>query len=530
MASPKDSAVPSLDDTAVTVHSQRSSSGHSRQSIFSTRSTKDKKTVGPHSLCLHILLFSRYLERKLHWGEQDTCFPMQSIDNLVKSVRDTMGIIDTKDPKTPQDMMFAGLSKRKRPTFPVITAIKNLVKKEWESQGQKGLPSTSKRRYPFDDEDLSTWTKAPKVDAAVSSTSRRSLLPVEDSGSLQDLLDRKADSLQKRSWTSFENKTKDTDDGMRFKYILNITQKLSITLYSIVFALGIIGNGLVIWIAGFRMKNSINAVWFLHLAIADFLCCASLPLRIAEWATVFSYYLGFGYCILNIFLFNINMTASVLLLTAMSMDRLVSVLWPLWAKNNRTCKVVRIIAAIIWVLSTLLSGSLYYLYVYHLDDVSDWCLKFTYPNPDVLERRQAVRLIRLLTMCVIPFLIIVTSYATIFFKLRKSKRSQRFQRTSRIITAVILCFFICWFPYYIWPLTPWYYAPEILLHIVDITVLILACLNSCINPIIYVFMGQNFQKSFFRSIPSRLQRALGDHPHDLCSEREGTINIRATVI
>ncbi|XP_077148150.1 uncharacterized protein LOC143808879 [Ranitomeya variabilis] len=134
--------------------------------------------------------------------ERDTCFPTDSIDNLVRSVCNTMGIEDTKTPKTPQDVMFAGLSERKKPSFPVIPAIKNVVKKEWESQGQRGLPSSSKRRYPFNDEDFSIWLKAPKVDAAVASTSRKSLLPVEDSGSLQDPLDRKADTLLKRAWES----------------------------------------------------------------------------------------------------------------------------------------------------------------------------------------------------------------------------------------------------------------------------------------------------------------------------------------
>ncbi|XP_077107227.1 uncharacterized protein LOC143764961 [Ranitomeya variabilis] len=134
--------------------------------------------------------------------ERDTCFPTDSIDNLVRSVCNTMGIEDTKIPKTPQDVMFAGLSERKKPSFPVIPAIKNVVKKEWESQGQRGLPSSSKRRYPFNDEDFSIWLKAPKVDAAVASTSKKSLLPVEDSGSLQDPLDRKADTILKRAWES----------------------------------------------------------------------------------------------------------------------------------------------------------------------------------------------------------------------------------------------------------------------------------------------------------------------------------------
>ncbi|XP_069606048.1 N-formyl peptide receptor 3-like isoform X2 [Ranitomeya imitator] len=302
--------------------------------------------------------------------------------------------------------------------------------------------------------------------------------------------------------------------------------KSSITLFGIVFALGIIGNGLVIWIAGFRMKNTISAVWFLHLAIADFLCCSSLPLRIAEWDADFLQHTDIAYCTVNIVLFNVNMSASVLLLTAMSIDRWVSVMWPFWAKVHRSRNLVRISAAIIWGLSFTVSGAVYYVHRYRVGILDEWCVRY-YTSPYNEELHLTIQWIRLVIMCVIPFLIIVASYVTIFYKLRKSKSSQRSQRSSRIITAVISCFFICWIPYYISPLilryygnytTPdyWYYITYYTLHTITTS---LACLNSCLNPIIYVFMGSNFQQSFLRSIPSRLKRALGDHPNDLCRER-----------
>ncbi|XP_073440653.1 uncharacterized protein [Dendrobates tinctorius] len=133
--------------------------------------------------------------------EDQTCFPTDSVSNLVKSVRNTMGLPESKDPKTPQDIMFAGISRKKIRAFPVVSAVKDLVKREWEKQGQRTfLPLTSKRKYPFDDEELTAWSSAPKVDAAVASTSRRSSLPVEDSGTLADSSDRKTDTFLKRSW------------------------------------------------------------------------------------------------------------------------------------------------------------------------------------------------------------------------------------------------------------------------------------------------------------------------------------------
>ncbi|XP_066465482.1 formyl peptide receptor 2-like [Eleutherodactylus coqui] len=282
--------------------------------------------------------------------------------------------------------------------------------------------------------------------------------------------------------------------------------KMSITLYSIIFVLGTIGNGLVIWIAGFRMKKTISAMWFLNLAIADFLCCASLPLRITEWVYINSDIQGL-LCILSIFLFGINMNVSVLLLTAMSIDRCISVVWPFWAKFHRISKLVKITVAIIWVFSLLFTGLLFYLYVFHFNDLKEWCVIYDF-GQQPSRSTQIFQLLRLSIMFAIPFLVILISYVTIFLKLRQRRRPQRSQRPYRIITAVILCFFICWFPYYIWPLTTQYESDNTRLVILNNIIINLACLNSCINPIIYVFMGQDFKHGFLRSIPFRLEKAL----------------------
>ncbi|XP_073400068.1 lamina-associated polypeptide 2, isoforms alpha/zeta-like [Dendrobates tinctorius] len=135
--------------------------------------------------------------------EGQSCFPLDSVDNLVKSVRSTMGCEEPRGAQTAQDIMFAGLAEKKRRAFPVILAIKALIKKEWEKNDQRSfLPSASKRKYPFSDEELLKWTKVPKVDAVISSTSRQSAIPVEDAGLLADPLDRKAESSLKRSWES----------------------------------------------------------------------------------------------------------------------------------------------------------------------------------------------------------------------------------------------------------------------------------------------------------------------------------------
>ncbi|KAM4016269.1 formyl peptide receptor 2-like isoform 2-T2 [Anomaloglossus baeobatrachus] len=301
-----------------------------------------------------------------------------------------------------------------------------------------------------------------------------------------------------------------------FMYIL---RKVAITIFSIVFALGIIGNGLVIWIAGFRMKKTISAMWFFHLAIADFLCCASIPLPIAEFTSSSTDSIVI-FCNLNFFLCGLNMAASILFLIAMSIDRWVCVMWPFWAKVHRTYKLVRLTAGIIWLISFLVIGFCMLASKFFSYHIAEWCVIDDNQQLSFCKIPFSNRLHKLVIMFVIPFLIIVTSYVTIFFKLRKSKRPQRSQRSSRIITAVILGYFICWFPFFILPLTPIYDEDSLLFHSIYTIVISLACLNSCINPIIYVFIGQDFQQGFLRSIPFKLEKALGDHPNDECVERQ----------
>ncbi|XP_071969053.1 C3a anaphylatoxin chemotactic receptor-like [Engystomops pustulosus] len=296
---------------------------------------------------------------------------------------------------------------------------------------------------------------------------------------------------------------------------MDVIQIVKITLYSIIFILGIIGNGLVIWIAGFRMKKTISAVWFLNLAIADFLCCTSLPIIIAGLVSddMCRSSSSFLFCFFYDILLRINMTTCSLLLTAMSVDRWVSVMWPFWAKVHRTQKLVRITAGIIWVFSILWVGLIIFLTE----------ILPIYRDESFTET-MTILLIRVVLMFVIPFLIIFTSYVTICIKLRKSNRPQRSQRPYRIITAVILCFFICWAPYYIHPLTVLY---SVYYFMVDSIILILVYLNSCINPIIYVFMGQDFRHNFLRSIPFRVEKALSEPPDDPGREQEN-LNLAPT--
>lgn len=92
-------------------------------------------------------------------------------------------------------------------------------------------------------------------------------------------------------------------------------------------------------------------------------------------------------------------------------------------------------------------------------------------------------------------------------------------RPLHVFTAVVASFFICWFPYELTGILMAVWLKEILFNgkYKIIIVLLyptssLAFFNSCLNPVLYVFMGHNFQERLIRSLPTSLERALTEVP------------------
>lgn len=112
-----------------------------------------------------------------------------------------MQLEDPKIERSAEDRMFEELGERRKRVFPVHKNIKNLICKEWKYPDKRYYtPKSLKRKYPFNDEDTTSWVKAPKLDGAIAGISKRSSLPFEDSSSLQDPLDKRIDSSLRMSW------------------------------------------------------------------------------------------------------------------------------------------------------------------------------------------------------------------------------------------------------------------------------------------------------------------------------------------
>ncbi|XP_063171407.1 chemerin-like receptor 1 [Candoia aspera] len=294
---------------------------------------------------------------------------------------------------------------------------------------------------------------------------------------------------------------------------LTIVQVLAVLIYSITCLLGLLGNGLVIAII-FKMKKSVTTIWFLNLAAADFLFNVFLPLNIAYTAMNYHWVFGRDMCKVTSLLLNFNMYTSVFLLTTISFDRCILVVFPVQSQKHRTPTVAWLFCVLIWAIGFLMSSpSLIFRDTVTVQDRISCFHNFSLsssPNDTTLgfQRHRMVTTVRFLMGFIIPMVIITVCYITIIFRLKRNRLAKS-KKPLRIIVAIITTFFLCWCPYHTFYLleTQHHSVPKTVLETGLPLVTAIAVSNSCMNPILYVFMGQDFKK-FKITILSRLASAL----------------------
>ncbi|XP_077112425.1 chemerin-like receptor 1 [Ranitomeya variabilis] len=292
---------------------------------------------------------------------------------------------------------------------------------------------------------------------------------------------------------------------------------LVLVMYCLTLLLGTIGNGLVIWIAIFRMKKTVNVIWFLNLSIVDLIFILFLPLRIIYMANDFNWLFGNFMCKFISMVAFINLYVSVFLLTAISMDRCASVIFPVWCRNHQTPRLALTFVTAIWIMAILLSlphfifrdtikqNDHFVCYNnFELDESSE----------DGIYRQKMTVMIRLIVGFCIPFTIIVTCYSVIALRIRKKHIATSF-KPFKVIIAVIIAFFICCSPYHIFSILEFhsyyhenYYLNNRIRFGIPIATSLPAFMNSCVNPFLYVFIGRDFRDKFCGSFQSILEKAF----------------------
>nr|XP_010954674.2 prostaglandin D2 receptor 2 [Camelus bactrianus] len=128
---------------------------------------------------------------------------------------------------------------------------------------------------------------------------------------------------------------------------------VSVLLHGLASLLGLVENGLILFVVGCRMRQTVVTTWVLHLALSDLLASASLPFFTYFLAVGHSWELGTTFCKLHSSIFFLNMFASGFLLSAISLDRCLQVVRPVWAQNHRTVAAAHKVCLALWALAVL---------------------------------------------------------------------------------------------------------------------------------------------------------------------------------
>lgn len=281
------------------------------------------------------------------------------------------------------------------------------------------------------------------------------------------------------------------------------------TAEMIIFVLGIIGNSLVVWITGFKIKKSVNRIWYLSLAVSDLLQCAVLPLYISYYIKK-NWVLGIFMCKFRSFFFSLNMFSSIFLLVIISVDRCLVIMFPVWTRNRRSRRKAMVMVALAWVISAVLSVSFAsFREVGSLSPNQSNICFYNYNNNRTV--RTSVVVSKFVFGFMIPFLVILVCYGII---MRKMKNDQLAKNTKpfKIMTLLIAVFFICWLPMHIlsmMKIKPEYRKSGSVVVVSLKFATTLAHANSVLNPILYTLMGRNVRTAY-STILSKILNAMED--------------------
>ncbi|CAI9539584.1 unnamed protein product [Staurois parvus] len=233
-----------------------------------------------------------------------------------------------------------------------------------------------------------------------------------------------------------------SEEEKRLECIAFILRVFFIVIYSVAFLVGTIGNGVVIFFTVFVMKRTVNVVWFLNLAIADFLFSFFLPLSITHVTLNFHWPFGKFMCKLNHTVLFINLYASIFLLTVISVDRYISVVFPVWCQNHRTPRLASLVAGAVWILAFIFSIP-YAIFRDINDNAEDYvsCYNNFHADEDIAYSRhkatedqvvassihKGMIIIRLIFSFIIPFTVIILCYAVIISRIQRNRMKHNWQ-------------------------------------------------------------------------------------------------------
>ncbi|KAL6462129.1 hypothetical protein MHYP_G00285510 [Metynnis hypsauchen] len=271
-------------------------------------------------------------------------------------------------------------------------------------------------------------------------------------------------------------------------------------LYSLLFVMGFCGNAFMVWTfkAGNQLR-SMTDVCLLNLALADLLLVLSLPF-LAHYAGN-SWIFGRTMCTIVLGIYYVGIYSGIFFIVLMSIGRYLAVVHALRVQT----KMYWIVASlVVWILAVAASfPELGYL---GIEERHGEVLCSAYPS---YHPNHYIRIIGFFKMNVlsllVPLIILGFCYSMVLWRLHKVRSSMKYGM--RLVFLVTVVFFCCWTPYNVAAFLKGLELMNIVPVDCETSKWILVSLqiteavaysHSCLNPLLYLLVGEKFKKHLIR--------------------------------
>ncbi|XP_077985265.1 QRFP-like peptide receptor [Glandiceps talaboti] len=296
-----------------------------------------------------------------------------------------------------------------------------------------------------------------------------------------------------------------------------VSTSVRFTLYGICIILIVVGNLMVI-IAVFldpKLRKSPTNTLIVSLAVSDLLVGSYYIPSLMLWEEATHLMVNKFICTIDGFIQLTSTGASVFSLIAIASDRFRAIVTPFKPKITRTQATVMILVA--WTCAMCYASYIpviygYQSYVMVIDNetvVSYYC--YWKPGYDL----GVFRTVDIVVLFLLPLIILCGLYVPMVYKLRfgaqpVSTTGNKKKRAIKMLSMVVILFFLMWLPYYVFYLLAIYgdiRNANINVRAYALVAMFLNYSNSFVNPIIYACFNDNFRNAYKNAILCRLWKS-----------------------
>uniref|UniRef100_A0AAX7V3H1 G-protein coupled receptors family 1 profile domain-containing protein n=1 Tax=Astatotilapia calliptera TaxID=8154 RepID=A0AAX7V3H1_ASTCA len=298
------------------------------------------------------------------------------------------------------------------------------------------------------------------------------------------------------------NNNSENDTGFTPTYmgdVKDFNKVFLTTLYSLVFILGFIGNGLVVCVlVKHRNQCNLTDICLFNLALSDLLFVFTLPF-FSHYARVGQWTFGDFMCRLISGSHHIGFFSSIFFMVVMTLDRYMIIVHAHRVARYRTKRASIILTVLVWMLSLFVS--LPDFIFRKAKEQESQGVECDYPEESKVWERYDLFTTNVLGL-VIPVLVMVGCYSRIIPTLMSMRTAKR-HRIVKLIICIVVVFFLLWAPYNISlfleflldkEIIPddqtWYKNVKLSIKVTEA----LAYTHCCLNPIIYALVGEKFMR------------------------------------